>query len=156
MPDTLHTIGIAGLKVARGPELIRTVLGSCVGVTLFDRTRKLGGMAHVILPESSQGAGDRGKFADTAVDWLLEEVLKAGGQRDKLAAKIAGGARMFGTANNTHIGERNIDAVRNRLRKHNIPLIAEAIGGGKGRKMTIDLETGNVDVQIIGETPQTI
>lgn len=151
-----HTIGIAGLKAAAQPDQIRTVLGSCVGIAIYDRHSRVGGMAHVILPESGDGKGDRGKFADTAVDWLLEEVIKLGGLRERLTAKIAGGAKMFGSGNNTHIGERNVEAVRLRLRKHGVPLVGEDVGGEKGRKMALDTSNGNVDVQIIGCPPRTI
>ena len=58
-------IGIAAIKVVKAPERVRTVLGSCIGVALYDRISKVGGMAHVILPDSSEGSGDPGKFADT-------------------------------------------------------------------------------------------
>lgn len=151
-----HSIGIAGLKVIVAPDKVRTVLGSCVGIALFDRVAKVGGMAHVILPSSEQGTGDRGKFADTALDWLLDELVKAGAVKDRVKAKIAGGAMMFGSNVRSGIGERNIEAVKNRLHHHAIPLSAEAVGGEKGRRMTLDPATGSVEVQIIGEEPQVI
>lgn len=149
MPE-IHLIGIAGLKVAAAPDKIRTVLGSCVGIAIFDRNKNLGGLAHVILPSSSNGSGDKGKFADTAVDWLVDELVNAGALRQRLVAKIAGGATMFGTASNTGIGERNIEAVRTRLQEHQISLAAEHIGGTKGRRMLIDPASGEVEVQVLG------
>lgn len=155
MPVT-HSIGIAGLKVIAAPDKIRTVLGSCIGIALFDRIAKVGGLAHVILPNSEQGSGDRGKFADTATDWLLEEIIKAGAVKDRVKAKIAGGAMMFGSNVRSGIGDRNIEAVKARLHKHAIPIAAEAVGGEKGRRMTLDPTTGSVEVQIIGEEPQEI
>ena len=155
MPAT-HTIGIAGLKVVQAPERVRTVLGSCVGVALYDQTGSTGGLAHVILPSSQHGQGDRGKFADTAVDWLLDEVLQAGAVRPRLAAKICGGASMFGKHVDNGIGERNIQAVKQRLSHHGIYLAAEAVGGLKGRKMTLDPATGQVEVQTIGAEPETL
>lgn len=146
----IHNIGIAGLKVAAPPDQIRTVLGSCVGIAIYDRAARLGGLAHVILPSSTRGAGDRRKFADTAIDWLLDELHKAGAARARLAAKIAGGAKMFGSATTTLIGDRNIEAVRERLRFHRIPLEGADVGGDKGRKMTFDPATAVVTVQAIG------
>lgn len=146
----IHNIGIAGLKVAAPPDQIRTVLGSCVGIAIYDRAARLGGLAHVILPSSTRGAGDRRKFADTAIDWLLDELRKAGAARARLAAKIAGGAKMFGSATTTLIGDRNIEAVRERLWFHRIPLEGEDVGGDKGRKMTFDPATAVVTVQAIG------
>lgn len=120
--STTHTIGIAEMLVVKAPDQIRSVLGSCVGVTLVDRGRKIGGMAHVILPDSSEGSGDPGKFADCAVELLLESMLAAGARRGRICAKMAGGAQMFGSASQNGLGERNIDAVKERLKKHLIPI----------------------------------
>lgn len=148
--SVIHTIGIAGVKVVHAPEKIRTVLGSCVGVALFDRVSKVGGLAHVMLPSSNLGHGDPGKFADTAVDLLLEEAIKAGCDKKRVTAKISGGASMFGSNVDNGIGEKNIRAVKERLSHHGVRLAAEEVGGLKGRKMTLDPATGVVEVQVIG------
>ena len=152
----VHTIGIAGVKVVQHPERIRTTLGSCIGVVIYDRVAKIGGMAHVILPSSAEGRGDRGKFADTAVDWLLEDALSAGCNKERLAAKLAGGASMFGPTTDNGLGERNAAAVKERLKHHAIRIVAEDIGGQKGRKILLDPGTGEVEVQIIGAKPTVI
>ncbi|MFO0839661.1 MAG: chemotaxis protein CheD [Phycisphaerae bacterium] len=151
-----HSIGIAGLRVVTQPDTVRTVLGSCVGIALFDRAAHVGGLAHIILPSSAEGAGDRGKFADTAVDWLLDEVVRAGGLRGRIQAKIAGGARMFGPNTTNGLGERNVAAVKERLHHQGVSLVAEDTGGEKGRKMLLDPATGNVEVQFIGQDPRVI
>lgn len=154
--STTHSIGIAEMIVVQAPDQIRSVLGSCVGVTLVDRSNKIGGMAHVILPDSSEGSGDPGKFADSAVELLLESMLAAGATRGRICAKMVGGAQMFGAASQNGLGERNIDAVRKRLKKHMIPINAEDCGGKKGRKITLDPATGDLQVQIIGKESRTI
>jgi chemotaxis protein CheD len=154
--SVVHSIGIAGLKVVRAPDMVRTVLGSCVGVALFDCAAKVGGMVHVILPCSKQGQGDKGKFADTAVDWLVDEVIRDGALRQRLTAKIGGGASMFGAHVDNGIGARNIQAVRERLAHHHIRLAAEAVGGLKGRKMTLDPTSGKVEIQLIGASPEIL
>lgn len=155
MGDT-HNIGIAEIRIAKCPDKLRTVLGSCVGVAIFDRVSKVGGLAHVMLPDSSIGKGDKGKFADTAVDALVEDVASAGGQPKRLVAKISGGASMFGTNVDKGIGERNIQAVKERLKKHTIRLASEDVGGTKGRRMILDPASGEVTVQIIGAEPVVI
>ena len=152
----IHTIGIAGVKVVKTPQKIRTVLGSCIGVAIYDRVAKIGRMAHVMLPCSILGKGDRGKFADTAVDWLLEDVLNAGGEKKRLTAKITGGASMFGAQVDGGIGSKNVKAVKERLSHHSIRLAAEDVGGTKGRKMLLDPGSGQVEVQVIGSDPKTI
>ena len=154
--STIHTIGIAGILAVKTPDRIRTVLGSCVGVALFDCSAGIGGMAHVILPSSSEGTGDPGKFADTAVEVLLEEMMSSGAVRGKISAKIAGGARMFGPTSQNGLGERNIVAVKERLQKHLVPVLVEDCGGEKGRKITLDPANGELEVQIIGQEARTI
>lgn len=151
-----HSIGIAGMKVIAAPDHIRTVLGSCIGVAMYDRTAKIGGMAHVILPDSTEGSGAPGKFADTAVDLLLEELLKAGAVKKRVAAKITGGAAMFGGESESGLGTRNEQAVLDRLRHHAIRLVSKAVGGTKGRKVILNPATGDVKVEIIGQKPQII
>ena len=153
---SVHSIGIAAIKVVQQPDRIRTVLGSCVGVALFDSVAGIGGLAHVILPDSQEGSGDPGKFADTAVDLLLEGVLAAGAKKARLVAKIAGGAAMFGGETAASLGRRNAIAVEQRLRERGIQLTGSAVGGTKGRRMMLDPASGDVLVEIIGESPQQI
>ena len=152
----IYSIGIAGLRVVSAPDCIRTVLGSCIGIALYDRVAKVGGMAHVILPESSQGSGDPRKFADTAVSLLLENLLEHSAEPNRIAAKIAGGAAMFGDEQAATLGQRNVEAVEAQLKRQAIRLVASAIGGTKGRKMMLDPATGDVKVEIIGEAPKVI
>lgn len=92
----MYSIGIAGIKVVNSSDTICTVLGSCIGVAVYDRVAKVGGMAHVILPDSKEGSGDPGKFADTAVDLLVENLVAEGAEKKRVAAKMVGGATMFG------------------------------------------------------------
>lgn len=146
----VHLIGIAGVKVVRQPDRIRTTLGSCVGVALYDRVAKIAGLAHVMLPSSEGCYGDRGKFADTAIEWLLRDLLEAGCDKSRLAAKIVGGASMFGPRRDHGLGERNADAVRKELQRHCIHIVAEDVGGQKGRKLLLDPAAGVVEVQVLG------
>lgn len=152
----VHFIGIAGMCVVKAPDKIRTVLGSCIGIAMYDRVAKIGGMGHVILPDSSEGVGDPAKFGDTAVDMLLERLVQAGAVRARITAKIVGGAAMFGHERAAGLGRRNAEAVETRLKHHGICLAASAVGGQRGRKIVLDPATGALQVEIIGETPETI
>lgn len=151
-----HSIGIAGLLVVKAPDKIRTVLGSCIGIAIYDLKAKIGGMAHVILPASSEGSGDPGKFADTAVDLLVDNLIQAGSDKTRLIAKIVGGASMFGDEKTGRLGTRNAQAVQDQLNKHSIPLKAKDLGGMKGRRMLLDPATGEVQVSVIGGEPKII
>lgn len=153
----VHSVSIAGLKVVHAPEKVRTVLGSCIGIAMYDRAAKVGGLAHIILPCSREGSGDPGKFADSAIDLLVEQLIEAGAQKKRLTAKITGGASMFDNNNRSvGLGQRNEEAVIRKLREHSIRLAASQTGGTKGRKMMLNPATGEVQVEIIGEQPQVI
>ncbi len=153
----IHMVGIGALKIVAAPEKLRTVLGSCVGIALFDLHLGIAGLAHSILPEGSEEIEQLGKFADQAVDNLVVRLTALGACRTRLTAKLVGGAAMFGTANNAaQLGERNAEAARRRLQAHDIPIIAEAVGGTKGRKVLVDPDTGNIEVAIIGSEPVII
>lgn len=109
-------------------------LGSCIGLIMHDKILGIGGMAHIMLPESG-GKRDRlGKYADTAIDILLQELAKKGSSKNMLQAKMVGGAQMFANfSGNLSIGERNIEAVRAGLKQKGISLKGEDVGGTKGR-----------------------
>jgi len=152
----IHNVGIAEARVVCEPDLLRTVLGSCVGVALYDPVRKIGGLVHVMLPTSQGFPGEPAKFADTGVELLINMMLKAGADKARLIAKIAGGATMFGSEREDGIGYRNAEAVRAKLSEHSICIVAEDLGGTKGRKMLLDTSTGTVTVERIGEKPRAI
>lgn len=154
--DKIYSVPIAGIQVVSAPEKVRTVLGSCIGIAIYDRVAKIGGLAHVILPSSKEGSGDPKKFADTAVDLLVEQLIQAGAEKKRLTAKIAGGASMFGIDASNGLGKRNEDCVKERLASHAIRLAANETGGTRGRKMMLDPVSGDVQVEIIGESPQII
>ena len=114
------TIGISDLKVCRPPDVLVTyALGSCVGICLLDSATGVGGMSHIMLPDSTQatnGAATPMRFADTAIPMLVNEMVKMGANRSRIRAKIAGGAVMFAaTSDRFNIGERNIAAVKSAL-----------------------------------------
>ncbi|MDT3424539.1 chemotaxis protein CheD [Paenibacillus forsythiae] len=142
-------VGMADLNVGSHDHVIRTTgLGSCVGLTLYDPAKKLGGMAHVMLPSSEiarEGKLNIAKFADTAIPELLSRLLSLGAIRNRIVAKMAGGAQMFAFAggNDTmRIGPRNVESCKRALEDLNIPLLAEDTGGSYGRTIEIACNTG--------------
>lgn len=149
-------VGMADLKLAKTPDKLMTAgLGSCIGICVIDSAARLGTLAHIMLPNSSQAknAQNRAKFADSAIEMLLEEMKKNGASRARLTAKIAGGAQMFkfsGDSDIMKIGERNTQAVLENLQKHRIRLLAQDTGGNYGRTITFDVETGDLLVRTIG------
>ena len=149
-------IGIADLNVASSPDKLITVgLGSCIGITLYDKVNGIGGLLHIMLPDSTQFSNVTNplKFADLGIPILLERMIKAGANRRNLKAKIAGGASMFNFSDKNmimDIGNRNGIAVKNELNKLSIPIVSEDIGGNKGRTITLDTASGILYVRTVG------
>ncbi len=155
-------VGMADLNVCASPDSIITLgLGSCVGAVLYDPTTKICGMVHVMLPDSTTiGAGNNpAKFADTGLDELLKEVIKKGAKKERLVAKIAGDAQMFSVNKSSpmlRVGERNVEAVKKKLKELGIRLIAEDTGDSYGRTVIFYPETGEYLIRAIGKDPKTI
>jgi chemotaxis protein CheD len=119
-------------------------------------------MAHVVLPDSSLSRGpvvQPGKWADTAVPAALALLEELGGSRHGLVARMAGGARMLnvvGAGTRLDIGARNIDAIRDALRRHDLRLAAEDVGGTWGRTLTLSVGTGSLLVSTAGRGIQEL
>ena len=150
-------VGMADLNICKSPDIITTLgLGSCIGLTLYDPVTKIGGMVHYMLPDSKQMRNNSNiaKFADTGIDELLRQVVRAGANRSRLVAKIAGGAKMFqvsGVSNVGNIGERNALAAKAKLRELKIRLVAEDTGLNYGRTVELHCETGEFYIKAIGK-----
>lgn len=148
-------VKMADLNTAKSPEILLTSgLGSCIGVTLYDSRKRIGGMAHVMLPDSTamRSQTNLAKYADTAMSILLEKLLALGVEKRRLEAKMAGGAQMFnfGSDNDLmRIGARNREAVMKMLDQFKIPLIAEDTGESHGRTMEFHTENGLVLIKSV-------
>lgn len=141
-------VGIGEYHIGRSP-MSSIGLGSCIGLVIHDPEKDIGGLAHIMLPDS-QGRKDRpAKYADTAVEFLVGEIKRHGSRTDGLVSKLVGGASMFQSfSGNLNIGDRNIEAVRVQLKKFNIRIVAEETGGVQGRTIVYyPLEKGKVSVK---------
>ncbi len=155
-------VGMADLNICKSPDVITTLgLGSCIGLTFYDPVTKIGGLVHYMLPDSTQMRNNSNiaKFADTGIEELLRRVLRAGANRSRLVAKIAGGAKMFevsGMSNVSNIGERNAIAAKAKLRELNIRLVAEDTGLNFGRTVELHCDTGEFYIKAIGKSIKII
>lgn len=150
-------VGIADYNICSFPESLITVgLGSCVGIAIYDKVKKIGGLAHIMLPDSTQfnKITNKIKFADLAIPILVEDLIKKGASRRNLVAKIAGGASMFNFSDKKmvmDIGGRNCKAVKVSLNELSIPIVAEDIGGNKGRTIIFSTENGVLSIRTVGQ-----
>ncbi len=152
-------VGIGEGAVARSPDIIIAEgLGSCVALCLYDVLQGVGGMAHIMLPHSSECKSRKNNvplpylYGDFALDALLNEMEKSGAHRHNVIAKMAGGARMFPVYNgaSTSIGEQNIACIRELLKTRLIPLVGADVGGSHGRSVEFHVQSGKLVIMAIG------
>lgn len=155
-------VGMADLKVCKSPNGVTTLgLGSCVGIALRDPVTKIGGLAHIMLPDSKSIRQNSNipKFADTGIEELVRQMVAAGAGRTKLVAKIAGGAQMFSFQSQSdlgRVGDRNVEAVKKKLQEMKIPILAEDTGKSYGRTVVFYPETGDFIIRSVGRGEHTI
>ncbi len=130
-------------------------LGSCVALVLHDPQKKIGALAHIMLPSRNGSKADAGpgKFADSSVEVMTREMQCLGASKHRLRAKLFGGANMFpwvGSRLPGSIGERNIHAVKEELKKSKIKIVSEDVGGHLGRTIVFDSQDGSVQVRYAG------
>ena len=150
------TIGIADMKMTRASgTLITYALGSCVGICLYDPMIKLAALIHIMLPLNMEaGRKNPMKYADTGIRETLKEMEGKGARKQRIVAKIAGGAKMFdvsGGGSLGTIGQRNIDSVHLVLKREGIRLPHEDVGGTVARTLLFDAETGTAIVRSYGK-----
>ncbi|HOD13777.1 MAG TPA: chemotaxis protein CheD [Spirochaetota bacterium] len=148
------SVGVAQIRYSSSPSVLRTILGSCVGICIYDRVKKIGGMAHVLLPVSQKTQVNPEKYADTAIPLLVRELLKEGAKKENMSAKITGGASMFKFGSNIalgQIGDRNIEQTKLELQKLGIPIVVEEVGGNLGRVIDFYLTDGHMKVKAGGQ-----
>lgn len=155
-------VGMADLNIIKAPGILITLgLGSCVGIALYDKHNKIAGLAHIMLPSSKEikNNTNKAKFADTGIELLIEKMVKEGAIKELLTAKIAGGAQMFSFNNNNSIlkiGERNVQATKEKLKELNIKIISEDTGGNYGRTIELNADDGSLLVKTIGHGVKVI
>lgn len=149
-------VGVADCKIGNQPEdtLVTYALGSCIAVVLYDPVARVGGMLHLMLPDSSldQSKAERNPymFADTGIPLLFRSAYGQGAEKKRLNVWLAGGAQVV-ESTMFDIGKRNYLAARKILWKAGVLVQAEATGGTTSRTIRLELETGNLWLRGAGE-----
>ncbi len=149
---TEHRVGIADLAAAADGTLITIGLGSCVAIVLYDAWARVGGLAHVLLPhpDPERVSDNPARYPITALPVLVARMTALGADRERLTARIAGGASMFTSLlpkGTVTIGARNVEAARETLAIAGIPLVGEDVGADHGRSVYLSLADGTVEVR---------
>ncbi len=154
MEFNLINVGIADLQVGGEGDVLRTILGSCVGICLYDPVAKIGGLSHIMLPTYKTGSSSKKKYADTAIPMMLNEMLARGAEHKRIIAKIIGGSQMFNLSSNSimsEIGRSNVDKSREILISMKFDIVSEDTGGNYGRTIDFYLNDGSIKVKSIGK-----
>lgn len=155
-------VGMADWKTCSGEDAVTTLgLGSCVGIAIRDPATGIGGLAHIMLPDSTEirNNNNRPKFADTGIEDLVKEIVRKGGNRSRLVAKIAGGAQMFSFGSKStmiRVGERNVLASKKKLSELRIPILAEDTGKTYGRTVVFYPKSGDFLIRAVGMPEKVI
>ncbi len=154
--EVLVLVRMAEMQVVKGsrerPVMLKTTLGSCVGILLADRQKEVFGLAHVMLPKKAPNDQTIGKYADTAVPALVSLMAhRAGGASGNLEAFLVGGASMFETGGRvmTDIGGLNVHAAHEAVRKLKIPVVFDDTGGSCGRTLLFDCQSAELSVKTL-------
>lgn len=149
-------VRMAEMATATGDVVLRTIgLGSCVGVILMAPGTPAASLAHIMLPKPAQAVDEaaRAKYATTAIPLMIESLRQLGVPQSQMQAKLVGGANMFRTVTprveSLKIGERNVEMCRATLEQHGIPIVAEMVGGDKGRTVDHHCLTGQTKVKTV-------
>ena len=141
-----HFLYPSSFFASKEPYMVKTILGSCVAICLWDKRLKIGGINHYMLPSWNGNDLASPKYGNIALDKLIERLQAMGSRVEDLQAKIFGGGELLDSGKGTAIviGERNIREARLMLEERKIPIVASSIGGKRGRKILFFTDTGEV------------
>ena len=149
-PATLKevTLYIGGVHASAEATLIKTLLGSCIAVCLWDPVARVGGMNHFMLPQGDGKGDDLTRFGVHAMDSLIGATMKVGGERRRLTAKLFGGAHVLDIAvTEGGIPQRNVDFVQTFLEREGFPVLSADVGGHQPRYVHFFTDSGRARVK---------
>ncbi len=138
--------------VTEADELVTTLLGSCVAACIWDPLAGLGGMNHFMIPNvgttgSVDSRQDNARYGLFAMEFLINSILKHGGQRQRLVAKLTGGGHVLRSGTAISIGSENVRFARDYLAAEAIELVSEHVEGDHARRVAFHPRTGRCRVQ---------
>lgn len=156
------TVGVGDVAVSKQPgvELVTFSLGSCIGVVIYDPVVKVGGLLHLMLPDSSINR-ERARlqpavFADTGLPLLFKSAYKLGAKKGRLRVVVVGGSQVMDAAGHFNIGKRNYTAVRKIFWRNNVLIDAEDVGGNVNRTVGLRVDDGKVWLKINSRELKTL
>lgn len=161
-PRKTLVVGVADMAVSSDPsaELVTYSLGSCLGITIYDPLKKIGGLLHLMLPDSNIDPAKANTlphmFVDTGVPRLFHAAYNLGADRARLVIKVTGGAQLLNGQAIFNIGARNLEAFKKLLHLQGLKIHAEETGGVVSRTVRLDLDNGDTSVKSPGNNPHPL
>lgn len=161
-PKKSLVVGVSDMVVSNDPgaELVTYSLGSCLGVTVYDPVKKIGGLLHLMLPDSkidpAKGAAAPFMFVDTGVPRLFTSAYSLGAERSRIIVKVAGGAQLLDPHGTFNIGERNFQSLTRLLSRNGLAIHARDVGGLSSRTIRFDNSNGNLSIHSPGLAPYSL
>jgi chemotaxis protein CheD len=155
-PRKTLVVGVADMVVSNDSSamLVTYSLGSCLGITVYDPLKKIGGLLHLMLPDSKinpdKAISVPAMFVDTGVPRLFHSVFNLGGDKRRVIVKVAGGAQLLDERGVFNIGERNFKAFAALLAQNGYTAQGQDVGGLSSRTLRMDLTTGEVTIKSAG------
>lgn len=155
--ETSVGVGLGEVIVSKNPEVILVAfgLGSCVGIGVYDPSKRVAGLLHAVLPEPLNGHDQEStKYVGNGIKKLIEMMIDEGASRDRLVIRMAGGANMLtspGLSKTFDIGTRNIASATGTLESMRLNVVGKNVGGNTGRTLRVYVADGKMTIRIIGE-----
>ncbi len=145
------SVGMSQIAFLSGPDQAMAILGSCIGLAIYHPRLGVGALAHIVLSKSDGRNAPVGMFADTAIPHMIDQLKKERAGASGLIAKFTGGASMFDSSGPIQVGKSNAEVVRKILSDYHISIEGEHVGGTKGRRITLDVSTGELKIEVVGQ-----
>jgi len=159
LAGTRITVGVGDLAVSnqKGYEIVTHSLGSCIGIIIYDQAAGVGGLLHLMLPESSlnptRAAQQPAVFADTGLPLLFKSAYNLGAKKGRMRVVVVGGSQLLDQSGRFNIGQRNYAAVRKLFWRNNVLIDAEDVGGQVNRTVGLEVGSGRIWLKVnSGET----
>jgi chemotaxis protein CheD len=155
-------VGVGEMAITNNPNLVLTTysLGSCLGITIYDPVVRVGGLLHVMLPDSSidtaKASAKPAMFVDTGIPALFRSAYELHAVKQRMLISVVGGAQIMDNAGYFNIGTRTYEAVAQIFQAHNLRIIAEEVGGLVNRTLSLRLSNGQITLKTSGQTQERL
>jgi chemotaxis protein methyltransferase CheR len=148
----IKRIIVGEVFASREPVIIRTLLGSCVSASLHDPEARIGGLNHFLLPDGDEAEARGARFGVNAMELLINEIMKLGGARHRLVAKIFGGAHVMPGMSRT-VPDQNVSFIQAFLQKEGIPVVGQRLAGDSALEVCFEATSGRAKVRALSAVP---